>query len=1730
MASTRHQGSSGPISGSYSSGASSISGVAGNSKFANSNLNSMYQKPGSSTRQPAAIGGPRMGSMTLLGGGGPKVQPQNRARAAPGGGKLAVPKPVNLPSIKKEHAGNDPTTQLVPAGGSVGGWKTDDIQPTKGVHVAVPGSSTPQPGPAKPGDRPLVAGSTWGSALSGHGPTPSEATSVVPFASYGPASRSFPVRQEPQGRLNPQEYPSLGTALLHSKMSDIPKPSQRDERRWDDDERDTGGVPGVPESESILRASQVASSGSLRPDWSHAHTSGTRGPVDRDDERYTGRPVGGLGYQDRHYGRDGLDDRGIPRFGPQFGARHVAVDNFGPSALLGDNAPYQRKVPVVNEDFIGGSREQFGRSALIDDYAFDSIRPSVGTGMDAKPRPVERDPERERYDAEVERELRQQEAEREERRLAGERVKNGDSDESPPPLPAQPPPVSASVHPNPNSRLRMGPAYKAEEDTSKPKLIPYSNAAQAAGGASGHGAQPTKGVSTLAPTPAQAHAQAQQHVLAQERAALAQQAAQKAASAQQVPHTAPALAPSSQAPVSSMPSAIPDPTPDSTPGKPDDSKDASEGDKERKGQDNEDEQGAGMVNGKPVIGKLVPRSERAEAERKALEDAEIERKTKAAQKLKELEDRIARKREAEERAQEELKQQEVQAKAKTMADQPNVVPSMGSSALMDGPPGEATSAQTQEFGQPTGAGREPATTISSESTEAEADDQQAVSELKEAENKEPVASSGNTSGGTAWRQQVHMESGQEQQQPQQQQGAGGMMSQQLGGAPPGMSALPMTSGGYNTGGGVHLGPPHGGTFLGGGKPSGMPTMMWPDSGMFGGFPGMMSVSPMGMPAMMGHMPMATSGMPAGQFMGGMAFSGPEAAAVAAQQHAHAVHHAAAQAHAQHVAEEEAAMASAEHMGDGDDNSAGRRGGMGGSSEPTAKEAESQGRRSAEMSDQSGTEPVRGALRPQEDVSKVVGGGVQEKLVGGRGKAPPGMGGPGPARGGGRGGQLGGRGGVNVSAAGQAGVNAPESKRLYRKGSEDSAAEENKGSAGSLGFDYDAHLGKEDFIEVSRTKKSAHAVSEKRETSRHAFAAGDSDCDKSGSVDTSTGGNRARIRKPSHGSAGESLDIHNGGAKGADSGDAPLAGGAPAESSDPGGGGMRAASPLLDSASVWAGGASVASSGIGVWDDSPKVADLLPATLEASPLEKEKSGAMGGGEGRRSQGGGAGEGQSASSLIHGQEMLEESMFPPSQFHRVGVSLDQEGVDALGMALPTDLSLAGMQQQANVSQGQSSERPGSAGSSGGKTGAHSSANAAAPNTAASQNLQQTGMSRAPQAHHPPVPIFSQPFMQLPGFPLGAYVQQQQQEGSSAAASMASSGLGDSQMMHNQATQQQRWMQSMNINTSAGPVGNAPESSSFYGNFPSAVGPFGVGSSMAQAQHGQYLQAAFAPVSGPFVQQSYANQFAQLGLGVGNPTVATYLPTGKQPDWKHTPATSGGGSAQDSYNLMHGGDQDQAAAQAQAVAQAQAQRQWGNPFAVGMAPPVPPGMPPGLGGGGAPLGYGIGHGDNFMLNPHTTGHMHMSSYGPGQNPPLPSTPPPGARVGSAANVQELPEFPQELGGSGGSSDGHAHSGMMGGPAQTGHMPPGMGGPVHSHGGGPHRGRGKPRGGHRGGRGGGSGRGGGLANASEGGRGGGGGRRGGGMHRGGGAGGDSGSNRMGRQAYVQRKNAGGMPTSADN
>lgn len=43
-------------------------------------------------------------------------------KAKASGGKLVIPKPVNLPSLKKEHAGNDPTVNLVGSSSGSLGW------------------------------------------------------------------------------------------------------------------------------------------------------------------------------------------------------------------------------------------------------------------------------------------------------------------------------------------------------------------------------------------------------------------------------------------------------------------------------------------------------------------------------------------------------------------------------------------------------------------------------------------------------------------------------------------------------------------------------------------------------------------------------------------------------------------------------------------------------------------------------------------------------------------------------------------------------------------------------------------------------------------------------------------------------------------------------------------------------------------------------------------------------------------------------------------------------------------------------------------------------------------------------------------------------------------------------------------------------------------------------------------------------------------------------------------------------------------------------------------------------------------------------------------------------------------------------------------------------------------------------------------------------------------------
>lgn len=115
-----------------------------NTKFASVNLNKSYGKPaaastsGSLSSGNAVLGGASGGrarassGMLLLsrpvrplqqqpGGGGGGA---GAANVPPKSGKVIVPRPVNLPSLRREHAGNDPTIALVGGTGASGWTKT----------------------------------------------------------------------------------------------------------------------------------------------------------------------------------------------------------------------------------------------------------------------------------------------------------------------------------------------------------------------------------------------------------------------------------------------------------------------------------------------------------------------------------------------------------------------------------------------------------------------------------------------------------------------------------------------------------------------------------------------------------------------------------------------------------------------------------------------------------------------------------------------------------------------------------------------------------------------------------------------------------------------------------------------------------------------------------------------------------------------------------------------------------------------------------------------------------------------------------------------------------------------------------------------------------------------------------------------------------------------------------------------------------------------------------------------------------------------------------------------------------------------------------------------------------------------------------------------------------------------------------------------------------------------
>lgn len=353
---------------------------SGQTKYANSNLNGVFAK--SSSTAGGTAGGAtinRYSGMLIL---------QKRTRVTPGG-KLAVPKPVNLPSIKKEHAGNDPTTQLVPAGGTAGGWnKPEETPPVSQPEISRPAA--------------LTAGSTWASqprvAGAAWQPPPAPGTKV-------------PVSTGDRG-LNPEEYPSLAAT---AKPQSVPQPKpgvkssyEQESRAWAEDER--------------------APAAAYRPasgDW--AGRDGDR----FDDERYASeRPTEYVG---RGSWDQGYRDRPPPRYeyDPGYAAprgpvdddydftrgRSFGYDSYGPPPQGGP--PHEPPPPPPRRSIPLGEKypEQVDRPEKLEAGRFDtfevrSLFPPPPPPRQPPPPPREtatseqsdeEDPERAAFEAELER-------------------------------------------------------------------------------------------------------------------------------------------------------------------------------------------------------------------------------------------------------------------------------------------------------------------------------------------------------------------------------------------------------------------------------------------------------------------------------------------------------------------------------------------------------------------------------------------------------------------------------------------------------------------------------------------------------------------------------------------------------------------------------------------------------------------------------------------------------------------------------------------------------------------------------------------------------------------------------------------------------------------------------------------------------------------------------------------------------------------------------------------------------------------------------------------------------------------------------------------------------------------------------------------------------------------------------------------------------------------------------
>lgn len=359
--------------------------------------------------------------------------PKRKTTSTSASGKLTVPKPVNLPSLKKEHAGNDPTTQIVPSGG---GWSRPTEQQQATGYVRQPALST---------------GSTWAASQPGPQPVRPPLGADLPGSVLNPvtvrssAASSLPGPGAGGRRLNPAEYPSLEAAAKAGshpppRQTTVPIPeSSQSARNWEDDERGVGfgrhgtshDRPGRDRFEDDERGpGGYGSRGGYRGrdedfrggdryasarDWERDVDDryGGRGygggrDFDDRDERHGGGGGGGGGYQDR---RGAYDDRRLP-----------------PSRLYGGDADLLPPMPVKRYDRF---EDDFEDAALF------PPPPPQREERETSPEPIY-DPEREAFENELNRIASQLDKRHSDRPQLDEQPE-------PEPVPLQPPPPPPRV-------------------------------------------------------------------------------------------------------------------------------------------------------------------------------------------------------------------------------------------------------------------------------------------------------------------------------------------------------------------------------------------------------------------------------------------------------------------------------------------------------------------------------------------------------------------------------------------------------------------------------------------------------------------------------------------------------------------------------------------------------------------------------------------------------------------------------------------------------------------------------------------------------------------------------------------------------------------------------------------------------------------------------------------------------------------------------------------------------------------------------------------------------------------------------------------------------------------------------------------------------------------------------------------------------------------------------------